>query len=441
MTSTEPALKPLPGDWGPPFIGNSWAMITDPIGLARRYYRRYGAAYWTRLLGIRGVGLVGPEANQFVLRNQGDLFSSAGGWNFFIGRFFPRGIMLLDFDEHRHHRGIMQAAFRKQALVEYLARMNPAIARGLAGWASDPDLRVLPRAKQLTLDLATEVFMGETPGPESRRINRAFVATVRAGTAILRFAFPGGRWSKGLAGRRLLERHFRARLPAHRAGAGADLFSQLCRATDEQGNAFSDEDVVNHMIFLMMAAHDTTTVTLCSVLYRLARHPEWQERVRAECRALGHDALEHADLERTPVMGMVMREALRLMPPVPGIPRRTVRDAEFMGYRVPKDSFVMIDPQFTHLMDEWWTRPTEWDPERFSDARQEHRRHPFQFVPFGGGAHTCIGMHFAEMQVKAILLQLVQRWRWSVPHGYEMPVDHTALPIPADGLPVRLEPD
>ena len=111
-----------------------------------------------------------------------------------------------------------------------------------------------------------------------------------------------------------------------------------------------------------------------------------------------------------------------------------------MGYHIPKDSYVMTNVEFTHRMEQWWTRPEEFDPDRFGDARQEHRRHPFQYVPFGGGAHTCIGMHFAEMQVKAILLQLAQRYRWSVPPGYAMPVDHTALPVPGDGLPIRLEP-
>ena len=441
MESAGPAApgKPMPGDGGPPFIGHTLNILRDPLGITRQYFDKYGPLYWSRMFGIRVVAYTGPEANQVLLRNVGDVFSSSGGWNFFIGKFFNRGIMLLDFDEHRHHRAIMQVAFRKPALVDYLGRMNPAIGRGIAGWDTLADFRVLPRIKQLTLDLATEVFMGQQLGPQADRVNQAFIDTVRAGTALFRFAMPGGRWKKGLQGRKLLENYFREQLPAHRAGDGPDLYSQLCRAQDEAGNRFSDGDVVNHMIFLMMAAHDTTTVTLCTMLYRLAKHPEWQQRVREECQALNKPVLEHADLERTPVMGMVMKEALRLLPPVTGIPRRTVKDTQFMGYHVPKNSFVMIAPLFTHQMKEYWTRPGEFDPERFSDARQEHRKHPFQYVPFGGGAHTCIGMHFAEMQVKAILHQLVLRYRLSVPDGYDMPVDYTALPVPRDGLPVRLE--
>jgi cytochrome P450 len=438
-SSTPLTGKPIPGDSGPLLIGNSLRSIRDPLALTRDYYGKYGPVFWTKSFGIRTVGLIGPQGNQFVLRNQGDIFSSGQGWDFFIGKFFPRGIMLLDFDEHRHHRSIMQVAFRKNALAEYLARMSPAITRGITRWSSDQDFHVLPSVKQLTLDLATEVFMGQHLGPETDRINKAFVDTVRAGTAILRFPIPGGRWKKGLDGRKLLVNFFRANLAFHRSGAGKDLFSQLCRAEDEQGNRFSDDDVINHMIFVMMAAHDTTTITLCSVLHQLAMHPDWQQRVRDECLGLAKPTLEHEDLELTPVMSMVMKEALRLMPPVVGLPRKTVKDTEFMGYRIPKGSFIIIDMLFTHRMEEYWTRPSEFDPERFSDARQEHRKHPFQFAPFGGGAHTCIGMHFAEMQVKAILHQLVRQYRWSVPTDYRMPVDFTALPVPKDGLPVRLE--
>ena len=79
-------------------------------------------------------------------------------------------------------------------------------------------------------------------------------------------------------------------LPKKRGGAGGDMFSRLCRAQDEEGRAFSDDDVLDHMSFLMMAAHDTTTSTLTSLTYELGRNPDWQDRVREECVAFGDEA-------------------------------------------------------------------------------------------------------------------------------------------------------
>jgi cytochrome P450 len=251
----------------------------------RQRYDQYGPVSWTRLFGLRVVQMLGPDANQFVLMNKGDQFSNHGGWDFFIGPFFHRGIMLLDFEEHRWHRRIMQQAFTKSALRGYLERMGPRITAGLETWP-EGGIKVLPRVKRLTLDLATDVFMGQELGPRSEQVNRAFVDTVRAGTALLRFPVPGLRWSKGLRGRRVLEQLFRDEIPTKRAQEDNDLFSALCHATTEDGDRFSDDDVVNHMIFLMMAAHDTTTITLSNLFYHLASAPEWQERLREESRAL-----------------------------------------------------------------------------------------------------------------------------------------------------------
>ncbi|MFT6600270.1 MAG: cytochrome P450 [Alloalcanivorax sp.] len=412
--------------------------MRDPVGLMRQRYDQYGPVSWTRLFGLRVVQMLGPDANQFVLMNKGDLFSNHGGWDFFIGPFFHRGIMLLDFEEHRWHRRIMQQAFTKSALRGYLDRMGPRITAGLETWP-DGGIQVLPRVKRLTLDLATDVFMGQALGPRSEQVNRAFVDTVRAGTALLRFPVPGLRWSKGLRGRRVLEQLFRDEIPVKRGQQDNDLFSALCHATTEDGDRFSDDDVVNHMIFLMMAAHDTTTITLSNLFYHLARSPEWQERLREESRALGKTQLEYEDLEKLPGIGLAMKEALRLCAPVPSLPRRTVRDVEYDGFHIPKGSFITVAPYFTHYMEEYWPDAERFDPERFAEHRREDKVHPYAWVPFGGGAHKCIGLHFADMQVKAILHQVLLKYRWRVPADYVMPVDTTSLPVPKDGLPVTLE--
>ena len=96
-------------------------------------------------------------------------------------------------------------------------------------------------------------------------------------------------------------------------------------------------------------------------------------------------------------------------------------------------------PLHTHYMKEWWSEPERFDPERFAPGREEHKRHTHQWVPFSGGAHMCLGVRFAEMQIRLVLHQLVRRFRWSVPAGYTMPVQQAPISKPLDGLPLRLE--
>ena len=432
-------LNTIPYEPGLPFLGHTLSFITNPVGTGLTFYAKHGAVIRGDAFGLPAVILIGPEANQLILRNPDHAFSNSLGWGFFLGRFFKRGILLLDFEEHRFHRGIMQAAFKKPVLMQYLLRMNPAINHGIDKWDTGGKFRVLPQIKQLTLDIATDVFMGERLGPEAEKVNRAFVDCVAAPTSVVRLPVPGGRWKKGLDGRRLLENFFRSRIADKRANPGDDLFSRLCQAEDENGQRFTDEDVVNHMIFMMMAAHDTSTITLSSIFYYLAKHPEWQEKVRQEALSLNKHYIDHEDLARLEVMDMVMKESLRMVAPVHVIPRKTVKDVEFMGHTIPANTYVVASPMITHHMEEWWPNHTRFDPERFSPARNEHKKHPYQFVPFGGGAHMCIGLHFAEMQIKAILHQVVQKYRWSVPADYVMPINFTTLPVPADKLPVKLE--
>jgi cytochrome P450 len=87
-----------------------------------------------------------------------------------------------------------------------------------------------------------------------------------------------------------------------------------------------------------------------------------------------------------------------------------------------------------------WTRPHTFDPERFSNARAEHKRHPYAFTPFGGGRHLCVGKRFGQLEIRATLHQLLKKVRWSVPEGYEMPFQFMPIGKPTDGLPVRIEP-
>jgi cytochrome P450 len=433
-------LRPVMGDSGPPIVGRSFSAFADSLGSARRRYAQFGCVSWSTMVGTRVVTVLGPEGIGEVLTNRDRAFANKEGWEYFIGPFFHRGVMLMDFEEHRHHRRIMQQAFKRERLVSYLDAINPAVAHGLSQWEPGTGFELYTRAKQLTLDIATEVFVGAQPGPEADRLNKAFVDTVHGGQAIVRADVPGGKWHRGLESRRLLEDYFRAQLPAKRAGDDEDLFSVLCRAQSEDGDRFSDDDVVNHMIFVLMAAHDTSTITLAMMGYYLARHPEWQDRLRAESRALGKAAIGYDDLDALPAFDLVMKETLRMCAPVGMLAREAIKDTQIQGHYVPAGTKITLGIYPTQRMEPWWNDPDTFDPERFSDERREDASHKYAWVPFGGNVHKCIGMHFGGMEVKAILHQLLQRYDWTVPDHYEPPMTYGTGPFPADGLPIDLRP-
>ena len=431
-------LLPVMGDPGMPVVGRTLEFLHDGLRHARRYHEQLGTVFWLNALGGRWVQVLGPDGLETVLANRDRAFSNKLGWDPLIGAFFDRGVMLMDFEEHRHHRRIMQQAFKHDRLVAYLEKMNPAIQRGIGRWQSGAGFQLYRAAKQLTLDIATEVFVGTELSRQADRLNAAFIDVVVGGQAIIRADVPGGKWHRGLESRRLLEQYFRSQLPAKRASEDDDLFSVLCHAETEDGERFSDEDVVNHMIFTMMAAHDTSTITLTMMGYYLARHPEWQQRLREESQALGKDAIGYEDLDALPSMDLVFKETLRLNAPVGTLARRAIKDTEIDGRYIPKGSKLMLGIYPTQRMEPWWRNPDTFDPERFSQARREDAAHKYAWAPFGSGVHKCIGMHFGSMEVKAIMHQLLLRNSWRIPAGYEPVLDYGTGPFPGDGLPIEL---
>ncbi|MTE13061.1 cytochrome P450 [Nocardia aurantiaca] len=438
LTYDRAGVPGMPGDAGLPLIGYTLQLAQGSLLTGDGRYEKYGPVSWSRALGINAVHAMGPDACEEVLRNRDQAYANGPGWSFMIGPFFHGGLMLMDFDEHHRHRRIMQSAFTAERLAGYLGPMNETIAAGLRQWPRTGTMHFHRRIKQLTLDVATRTFSGTPLGPQTDRVNAAFTDTVAATTAAIRVPIPGLRWSNGLRGRHVLEQYLTPNVAAKRAGDGNDLFSALCHAVGPDGERFTDSEIVDHMIFLLMAAHDTATATMTTMTYYLARHPQWQERCREESRALGVDAISYADLDKLTSLDLVMKEAMRIITPVPAVMRRTVKDTELLGYRIPADTQVGVMLWHLHHMPELWSNPYRFDPERFAEPRREDKAHRHAYMPFGHGVHKCIGMYFGGMEIKAAMHQMLLRQRWSVEPNYRMPTELRPLPRPSDGLPIRV---
>ncbi|WP_420134265.1 cytochrome P450 [Rhodopseudomonas sp.] len=435
------ALAHIPGDEGWPVIGRTFEVLADPKGQVEMMARNYGPVYRSRVLGETSITLLGPEANEFVLFDNTKLFSSSHGWGPILNLLFPRGLMMLDFDEHRLHRRALSVAFKAGPMQSYLAALNDGIARRVAQWRGKPgEMLCYPAMKQLTLDLAATSFLGTEIGAETEEINAAFVDMVAASVAPIRKPWPGTAMARGVRGRKRIVAYFSEQIPIRRAKGGDDLFSQLCRATHEDGALLSTQDIIDHMSFLMMAAHDTLTSSLTSFVAALADNPQWQQKLREEIAGLGlkpGEAISFAQLDALPLTEMAFKEAMRLRPPVPSLPRRATREFTFRGYTIPAGTMVAVNPLYTHHMREIWPDPDRFDPLRFTDEAQRGR-HRFAWIPFGGGAHMCLGLHFAYMQAKCFAVHLLQNVHVSLPPNYTSSWQMWPIPKPKDGLRVNV---
>ena len=436
------ALDHIPGEDGLPIVGNTFSLLADPIGFGNRMRAKYGNVFRNRAFGRSSVMLFGAEANELVLFDRDKLFSSEQGWGPVLDQLFPRGLMLLDFDHHRADRRALSIAFKPEPMRHYCGALNSGISARVQEWRGQ-QLKFYPAIKQLTLDLAADSFLGVPLGPEADAINKAFVDMVAASIGVVRKPLPFTAMGRGVAGRRFLLDYFTRETEKRRAaGGGQDMFSQFATATHEDGSPPPVDEVVDHMIFLMMAAHDTITSSATSLVWLLAKHPEWQDRLRAELLAVtGGEGrpLAYEDLGKATLTEMAFKESLRLIPPVPSLPRRALRDFEFGGYRIPAGTGVGISPSAVHMDPDHWPDPEKFDPLRFTPELVA-KRHKYAWVPFGGGAHMCLGLHFAYMQVKVLMAQILTRYRIGIEPGYEPKWQPWPIPKPKDGLTVTFRP-
>ena len=436
------ALDHIPGADGLPVIGATLAILSDPPRFSRNMLDRYGRIYKVNSFGYYTVSLIGPEANELVLFDREKLFSSEHGWGPVLDQLFPRGLMLLDFDHHKMDRRALSIAFKPGPMRHYADSLNRGIAQRVEEWGAGA-MEFYPAIKQLTLDLAADSFIDLPLGEEAAKINQAFVDMVQASVAPIRKPLPFTQMGRGVKGRRYLVDWFGKETVRRREGGGGqDMFSQFARATREDGELLSVQEVVDHMIFLMMAAHDTITSSATTMVYQLALNPEWQEKIRQEVRAAtgGDDGfVSYEQLGELDITEMAFKEALRMVPPVPSMPRRALREFEFGGYRIPAGQPVGINIYWTHHSEEYWDNPFAFDPMRFTPD-QVKARHKYAWVPFGGGAHMCLGLHFAYMQVKVLLAQLLQRYRIEAAPGYKPDWQDWPIPQPKDGLKVTFKP-
>jgi cytochrome P450 len=437
-------LDHIPGDYGWPLIGHTFSYLKDPLPWAQDRYQQHGLLQRVCTTGARGVLAMGPDLTQQVLLDSDRNFSSKMGFHLRLQTFFEGSLIMEDFEHHKHQRRIVQNAFKNDALQHYTREINRIYDRALDEWETDVNTNIpfFMYIKDLLLIVAAEIFAGETDykGDRVRKLNQAFLDAVNGVMYLVPWMIPGTTYYRGIKGKEFLQQFFGAMIAQKRAGDGKDMLSLFSREKDEFGEYFSPEEVTNQAIFLMFAAHDTTTAAITHTIYYLARNPEVKEKLYREVDSVNLDGLLWEDQDKLPYMQMVFNEVQRIRPSVPLVPRRTIRECEMAGHKVPANTMVFIMPRFTHWMDEYWNEPAKFDPERFSPERNEHKKHAFQFFPFGGGAHKCIGMHFAQMEYKNFLFKFMKRYDFEARHKKQDVYMQTfPLPKPSDEMPILLK--
>ena len=434
-------LKHIPGAYGWPFIGVAPQLFSDQLGLSRQRYAQYGELSRVQLGRDKGLLALGPDLAQEILLDKNRNFSSKMGYKRKLNPFFGESFLLgNDFDEHKFQRRIMQTGFKTPAMRGYVDLMNPILERGIANWDFDNHFLFYTRIKELLLKTSLKVFYGVDGDSDiAAKLSQAFIDVTVGQLGVFEVDLPGYKFHIGKKATRLLRSYIADLLPERRENEGKDMLSYMAKERKPDGELFSDEELIDHASFLLFAAHDTTTSTLTHMMYYLALFPQWQEKIRQEGHAVSDQYLTYEDLSKVTTLEQVFFEAQRLHPSVQVMVRRSIEACQLAGHDVPANTLIFQFPIFTNRMEQYWTNPDQFDPERFSPERAENKAHPFCFMLFGGGAHKCIGMHFASMQAKLFSHIFLKHHRVRLIENYKPEFMTVPLPKLKDHLPLVVE--
>ena len=242
-------------------------------------------------------------------------------------------------------------------------------------------------------------------------------------------------------------RAFITRLTAERMdaiGAGTapdDLATKIMTTADPvTGHRFDTDEMVDQVAIFFLAGHETSASALAWSLYLLAMHPDWQERVAAEARAvMDPGKIYFSALKKLTLSRDVFREAMRLYPPVPMMVREATRCEHFRDRDVPRGSQIVLSPWHLHRHERIWDNPDGFDPARWQteNGKDGLRR---AYIPFSAGQRVCTGSAFAMAEGPLILSLLVRAYRFGcVPDRPAMPVAHLTV-RGRDGIWLTLTP-
>jgi cytochrome P450 len=408
-------------------------MRREPVGRVQERFERYGDIYYAPFLKRDVYVLRHPEHIHEVLLAQASKFEKPreGIAARQLQRMLGEGLLTSNGEFWRRQRRLIQPAFRKERLDEYVGLIVAQSEAMLAGWRDGTVIDASREMMELTLGIVSD---------RVATAMRVFRGSFGGIDAVLPDWLPTpGKWrtQRMLAN---IDEIVYGLIDRPSNGARRDLASSLSQALDEQGDGqgMSRRQLRDELLTLFMAGHETTSHALSWTWHLLARHPEVARKLQREIDGvLQGRAPSLPDLLRMPYLEQVLSESMRLFPPAYVLARVATEDVNLGGYVVPKGADVLVWIYHVHHDARWFPDPERFEPERFEPARRKQIPQS-AYLPFGAGTRACIGKQFAVLEAQLVLACVVRRWSLEALSDAPVQRDMAVTLAPRGGLRMRV---
>jgi cytochrome P450 len=431
-----------------PWIGNTLDIGRDPLGFLTRIGRTDEPLAAFKLLGNLVLLAVHPEAIEQVLQETGTRFRK-GYSTFSTDLALGSSLIKTEGEAWRAQRKLMAPAFHNRQIQRYAEVMVRQIGHLLTSWQTRAQVDSHAEMMRVTQEIVTQSLFSTLLDYEGQSLARAMsdildgMATEVSGIeVIVPRSIPTPARNRL---RQAVERVNQVALGVieNRRAKGSehhDLLGMMMEARDENGLRMNDRQLLDEIRLMYIAGHETSANALTYAVALVSQHPEVRQVLEAEVDAvLGARPPVFEDAPKLVYTSAVLKEAMRLYPPVWMFARTSTEVTPVVGIRVPKGTTIFLSAWVTHRDGRWFEDPLRFKPERWLDGG-EKRVPKGAYFPFGGGPRICIGMGFAQVELAFVLAMIAQRYRLDLPPGGTITTVPSGTLRPRKGLPVVVSP-
>jgi cytochrome P450 len=403
-----------PGPRTPAF----WQLLRysfHPLAFLEECARRYGDPFTVRWAGYgRFVMLSSPEAVRDVFRGDGCALHSGEGNEFLIPTVGRTSVLVLDEEPHARQRRILLPPLKGERMRSFFDAMRIATLESVRAWPVGQPLRMLEPMQQITLRVILQAVLGLTAGRQRDQIEgqvqRLLAQSRSRYTLILAKIVPvrrlqNNRWLPFYRQMHRLNESLYSLIRGRREAAGPsdNVLADLLASRHEDGKQFSDEEIRDALLTLILAGHDTTAIALAWALEQIVPRPDVVQGITDELRRVtGGGALHAEHLARLEYLDAAIRESLRVRTILSFVVRLTKQPFTAGGREYPPGVLLCPCNHLVHRRPDLYPEPERFRPERFLERKFAGH----EWFPFGGGNRTCLGMAFALHEMKVVLATL-----------------------------------